>query len=30
MMAQWLKALDILTEDPDSVPGTHMAANNQL
>lgn len=29
-MAQWLKTLNILPEDPDSIPNTHMAANNNL
>ena len=28
--AQWLRALAALSEDPGSVPSTHMVANNHL
>ena len=27
-IAQWLRALAVLTEDPDSVPSTHMMASS--
>lgn len=29
-MAQWLKSLAVLPEDPGSIPSTHMAAHNSL
>ena len=29
-MAQWLRALTALSEDPGSIPSTHMAAHNCL
>ena len=29
-MAQWLRALDALPEDPGSIPSTHMAVHNCL
>jgi hypothetical protein len=29
-MTQRLRALTALTEDPGSIPSTHMAANNHL
>ena len=29
-MAQWLRALTVLPEDPSSIPSTHMAAYNCL
>jgi hypothetical protein len=29
-MAQWLRVLATLSEDPGSIPSTHMAANNHL
>lgn len=27
-MAQWLRTLAVLSEDPDSVPGTHIVVHN--
>ena len=29
-MAQWLRALSALAEDPGSIPSTHMVAKNPL
>ena len=30
MVAQWLRALAVLPEDPGSIPGTHMVTQDHL